>query len=86
MNSFRKMYKSTIVKILMIGFILSSTLLCSAGVARDRFVHSTQCPEDKVSVKNIGGGAFEAEGCGKKQTYVCIEAQWNTICRAEPSL
>ncbi|RHX95232.1 hypothetical protein DLM76_07935 [Leptospira yasudae] len=70
-----------------IAVVLFVTVIqCSAGVARDRFVNETQCAEENVTVRKLGGGAFEVKGCNKKQTYVCIEAQWNTICQADPSL
>lgn len=30
-----------------------------------------QCPEDKVDVKPLPGGGYEASGCGKSAVYDC---------------
>ncbi|TGJ99555.1 hypothetical protein EHO59_17060 [Leptospira semungkisensis] len=65
------------------GFVFLSLAGCSAGVARDRFASEYRCPAEKTTVRELGGGAFEVEGCGKKQVFACIEAQWNTICRKD---
>lgn len=29
------------------------------------------CPPEKVQVKSLSGGAYQAEGCGKTTTYDC---------------
>jgi hypothetical protein len=30
-----------------------------------------RCPEDKVQVKGLSGGVYQADGCGKTATYDC---------------
>jgi len=30
-----------------------------------------RCPEDKIQVKGLTGGVYQAEGCGKTATYDC---------------
>jgi hypothetical protein len=30
-----------------------------------------KCPEDKIEVKPLGGGGYQASGCGKSVVYDC---------------
>jgi len=37
-----------------------------------RAAHDFQCGEHDIKVENIGGGSWEAKGCGRTQTYNCV--------------
>ncbi|MGE8723246.1 hypothetical protein ACO2KH_17985 [Leptospira terpstrae] len=79
-------YRNKLAPIIMSVTLLAVIFVgvyCSSGVVRNRFEIEESCPEEKIKVKSLGGGAFLAEGCGKKQSYVCLEAQWNTICKKD---
>jgi hypothetical protein len=30
-----------------------------------------RCPEEKIQVKSLSGGTYQADGCGKSATYEC---------------
>ena len=38
---------------------------------RRRFAADAHCPETKVVVEEMSGGAFRAEGCGRNDFYRC---------------
>lgn len=40
--------------------------------------NDSRCPEDKVEVKPLPGGGYEASGCGKSQVYDCTWPEGGT--------
>lgn len=56
---------------------LICTIVACADEARDvvqiRAANDFQCPEDKIIVRNIGGGSFRAWACGGVGTYNCVQ-------------
>jgi hypothetical protein len=37
-----------------------------------------RCPEDKIEVKPLTGGGYEASGCGKSEVYDCTWPEGGT--------
>lgn len=53
---------------LVIALFISA---CGLSGLRRRAATEFECPEDSVTLDDIGGGAVRAEGCGKSAIYVC---------------
>lgn len=63
---------------------LSVCQLCLAcntasGTVRTRAAYDFQCEEKQVSVKNISGLTYAAEGCGHESTYTCSQSATTTV-------
>jgi len=43
----------------------------AADQVRVRAANDFRCNDDKVSVKDIGGEAYRADGCGQSRVYDC---------------
>ena len=41
------------------------------GTAKVRAANDFQCSEDAVTLTNIGGTSYRAQGCGKSAVYTC---------------
>lgn len=69
--------------------VLASGCAAVAQEAGDRFAHEARCPRDRVTVEGVGGGAYEARGCGRRALYVCeattgaAQLESAAICRRE---
>jgi hypothetical protein len=57
-------------------FFCATLFGCSgyASVVRERSSYDLKCPQDQISVKEIGGSTYAAEGCGANMTYTCIQS------------
>lgn len=56
--------------------------------ARERFSRQYNCPEDRVRVESIGGGAVRTAGCRREVIFQCDESPslWDTArCVPESS-
>lgn len=56
--------------------------------ARERFSRQYNCPEDRVRVENIGGGAVRTAGCRREVIFQCDDSpsMWDTArCVPESS-
>jgi hypothetical protein len=60
------------VGLLAIAMALMGCLSDFDGTVRTRAAHDFRCDEDKLAVKNIGGGSYEVKGCGYADTYDCV--------------
>jgi hypothetical protein len=49
------------------------------GQATTRFSNEFKCPEDSVTVEDIGGNGYRATGCGESATYVCRRTNGNEV-------
>jgi hypothetical protein len=55
------------------------------GVLRQRMVREHACPEASVKVTQLPGQAYLVEGCGLRQTFVCIQApDWVCVREGDP--
>ncbi len=56
--------------------------------ARDRFRSETTCPNDEIKQwprNDLGGSAYDLEGCGKRARYNCTENLYGrTTCVSVP--
>ena len=61
----------------MIGlmFVLGGCGLMSSDAARVQFAQEFHCPEERVTLEEVGGAAFRASGCGESAVYVCRVAK-----------
>jgi hypothetical protein len=49
-----------------------------ADVVRQRASLERGCPENQVTVTDLPGGAFRADGCGKSEVFVCLVQNGST--------
>jgi hypothetical protein len=55
-----------------------------SGAAEDRAEHDLNCPSDKLTSEDVGGGAYRVTGCGREATYVCQTGEkTTTVCQRE---
>jgi hypothetical protein len=54
-----------------VAAISLSACITPQGTAKTRAANDFQCAEDGVTVTNIGGTSYRAEGCGKTAVYNC---------------
>ncbi len=68
-------------------FLVLAALAMLATACRDRGFEPTvrrsmsadaKCPEDKVEVKGLTGGGYQADGCGKSAVYDCTWPEGGT--------
>ena len=48
-------------------------------IRRTRASNDLNCPEEQITVANIGGSSFRASGCGQQATYNCVQSSQNTL-------
>jgi hypothetical protein len=63
------------LRLVLVALILLTGLAasgCTSGAAtvRSRFANEYDCAEPSVAVKELGGRAYRASGCGRTETYV----------------
>lgn len=65
----------------VIGFLVAGMTGCisHAGVVTKRFSGEFNCPEEQVSVTELGGNAHRAAGCRRTAIYTCIGPDGNAI-------
>jgi hypothetical protein len=52
-------------------------------VVLDRHAAEFGCARSDVEVRNLGGGAWLADGCGRRRTYNCLWSTGDLHCIAE---
>jgi hypothetical protein len=60
----------------LLASVCATLVGCSTytGVVRERSSYDLKCPQDQISVKEIGGSTYAAEGCGANMTYTCVQS------------
>ncbi len=61
--------------------ILASACRGFEPTVRRSMSADAKCPEDKVAVKSLTGGGYQADGCGKSAIYDCAWPEGGTrVC------
>jgi len=65
--------RSPIARLLLLGLLAVATAGCRGfePTVRRTMSVDAKCPEDKVEVKPLAGGGYQADGCGKSAVYEC---------------
>ena len=58
---------------------LSGCTMLKMNAVKERAAFDFSCDQDAITVQNIGGDSFGAEGCGQKGSYVCLRDGWGEI-------
>src|SRR5262245_39805364 len=61
---------SSFAPLLLVGCYVTSP----EGTARTRAANDFSCTEEQVTMTNVGGLSYRADGCGKRATYTCANA------------
>jgi hypothetical protein len=61
------------ISLLVTGCVLVGTNPHHTSVTR-RASYDFGCAEEQVSIRDVGGNAYEARGCGRQQIYNCAES------------
>lgn len=54
--------------------------------AKKRGAYDFNCPEGKVTVKDIPGGSYAVKGCGKSTVYKCWRTGYEPNCIQEKNI
>ncbi len=65
--------------LLLVLALATGACVTMSGVAQTRAANDLKCPEDQITVANIGGSSFRATGCGQEATYNCVQSSQNTL-------
>src|SRR5580658_1267857 len=61
----------------LVGLSIVGTMGCIdpyAATTKARAANDLKCPEDQLTVANIGGTSYRATGCTQEATYNCVQA------------
>ena len=60
-------------QLLLLGLLAVATAGCRGfePTVRRSMSADAKCPEEKVQVKALTGGGYQADGCGKSAVYDC---------------
>lgn len=77
------MKRSPTASLLALGLLVVGTSACHGFQPSVRRAMSSdmKCPEDKIEVKELTGGSYQADGCGKSAVYECSWPEGGTrVC------
>lgn len=77
------MKRSPTASLLALGLLVVGTFACHGFQPSVRRAMSgdLKCPEDKIEVKELTGGSYQADGCGKSAIYECSWPEGGTrVC------
>jgi hypothetical protein len=72
---------------LLLPFLLLSSCVTSASLARTRASHEFKCPEEQVVLRgrsDLSEGTYDVEACGRRARYTCTAGKYTHICAREP--
>jgi hypothetical protein len=74
---------------LLLLFLLSSSCVTLASLARLRASHEFKCPQDQVVLherSELSVGTYDVEACGHRARYTCSSAyKGHSVCVREPT-
>jgi hypothetical protein len=59
------------MRCLLLLFLAAAGCTYAPRIARSSAVGDLDCPQDRIYVASLGGGAYRAIGCGRSETYIC---------------
>ena len=77
------MSRSRTAPLLVLGLLAAGVAACHGfePTVRRSMSSDARCPEEKVVVKSLPGGGYQADGCGKSAVYDCSWPEGGTrVC------
>ena len=71
----------------LLVFLLSSSCVTSASLARTRASREFKCPEEQVVLhgrSDLSEGTYDVEACGRRARYTCTASKYTHLCAREP--
>lgn len=67
------MSRSPTARLVVLGLLAVGISACHGfePTVRRGMSFDAKCPDDKIEVKPLGGGEYQASGCGKSVVYDC---------------